>query len=279
VSEPDRHVIQPTILALPGGGVFVGALDLGTDDPDYFATHDGQTPPDPRLRWHLVAWTSTDGGATFGPTATVADDLVVPQLIIADLGPTPGFAVDAKGGRLYATWDAGRDSARDCYVSWSDDGGRRWSHPVRVGPARGAQLLPAVAVAPDGRVDVVLYDRGRDPKGVLEDAVVASSSDGGKTWRWATVSDQPFDSRIGLGSQAGVPLQGDNLAVVARDDGALAFWADTSRGTLTEDVQDLAVAQVDVSSGSRRWPVAVVGIALLVAAAALGAVARQAAPS
>ena len=278
VSEPDRRVIQPTLLAPVGDGgrVVVGALDLADDLTNYEASHDGQTPPDPRLRWRIVTWTSEDGGATFGPTVVVAADLAVPQLIIADLGPTPGFAADARTGRLYAAWDAGRGDARDCFLASSDDGGRTWSEPVRVGPTKGSQVLPAVSVASDGRVDVLFYDRSRDGGDVLQEAVVATSSDGGRTFRWAAVSDGATDSRVGLGAQQGVPLQGDQLALLSRSDDLLAFWADTSRGSAVTPVQDLAVAQVDLEAGGGRRPAFVaVGVTLLLAAAALFALSHQ----
>jgi hypothetical protein len=270
LGEPDRRVIQPTVVHAGEGRLFVGALDLGDDVRNYQGTHDGETPPDPNLRWQVVGWTSTDGGATFGPTTAVADDLPVPQLIIADLGPTPGFARDPRSGRLYATWDAGHGGGRDAFLAASDDGGSSWSSPVRVGPTAGAQLLPAVAVAADGRVDVVLYDRSRDPDDVLTEVVAASSDDGGRTFRWAFVSDTPFDRRIGLGAQQGVPLLGDHLAVHAAARGPVAFWADTGRGTLVGNVQDLAVAVVELRAGrGRQWPLVAVGGLLLAAAVAL----------
>lgn len=276
VSSGADRIIQPTVVAAVGQVVTVGALDLGDDVLNYEATHDGQTPPDPRLRWRIVAWTSLDDGATFGPKAIVANGLAVPQLIIADLGPTPGFAADPIDGRLYATWDAGRGEGRDCFVARSDDGGRSWSSPVRVGPTAGSQLLPAVSVAPGGRVDVVLYDRSRDPQNFQQDVVVASSFDGGRTFRWTTVSDAPSDSRNGLGAQQGVPLQGDQLAALSRADGVLAFWADTSRGSPDRNVQDLAVATVDVTASRGRRGAAVgVGTALLVAGVALGLAIRM----
>ena len=274
ISEPGRRVIQPTVLAGPRGEVFVGALDLGDDRLNYEAAHDGQTPPDPKLRWRIVAWVSGDGGATFGPTRVVADDLPVPQLIIADLGPAPGFAIDPADGRVYATWDAGASGdARDVFVASSTDpAGARWTAPTRVGPEKGSQLLPAVAVGPHGRVDLVFYDRSRDAAhDRLEAAVVATSTDHGRTFRWAAASDVAFDSQVGLGAQDGVPLQGDNLAVIAAPggEGVLAFWADTSHGTPAQNVQDLAVASVDIVPGGRRWPLLAVGAALVLTAAAL----------
>jgi len=275
VSDGSKRIIQPTIVASVGGVVTVAGLDLGDDVLNYEAAHDGQTPPDPGLRWRVVAWTSLDGGVTFGPTSTVAGDLIVPQLILADLGPTPGLAADPRDGRLYAAWDAGRGPSRDCYVASSDDGGRTWSAPVRVGPLDGSQLLPAVAVAPDGRVDVAFYDRSRDPQDRLQEVVLASSFDGGRTFRWARVSDVASDSRVGLGAQQGVPVPGDHLGLLAMEDRALVLWADTSRGAEISPVQDLAVASVAVRQrGGREWASAGVGAALLAAAAALALVSR-----
>jgi hypothetical protein len=157
----------------------------------------------------------------------------------------------------------------------SDDGGRTWSRPTALGPTQGEQLLPAVAVSPEGRVDVAFYDRSRDRAGHLQEVVVASSEDGGRTFRWTVVSDAAFDSRIGLGAQQGVPLQGDHLAVLSRDGDLLAFWADTTRGTLVSPVQDLAVAQVEPVAGQRRWGLAGVGGGLLFAAASLVAISRR----
>lgn len=276
VGEGDRRVIQPSIVVGDAGLVVVGGLDLGDDVANYSAGHDGQTPPDPSLRWRVVTWVSTDDGRTFGPASVVSDDLVVPQLILADLGPTPGFAVEPGSGRIYATWDAGRGDGRDVFLSSSDDAGRSWTEPARIGPTARSQLLPAVAAGPDGRVDVVFYDRSRDPRDVLQAVAVATSSDGGRTFRSAPVSDAATDSRVGLGAQQGVPVQGDHLALLSREDDVVAFWADTGRGTPVEPVQDLAVGVVDLDAGGgRRWGLVAVGIGLIFSGAALAGMARS----
>ena len=278
LGDGSLRVIQPSIVAGDAGLVVVGGLDLGDDVANYSAGHDGQTPPDPSLRWRVVTWTSTDDGRTFGPASTVSDDLVVPQLILADLGPTPGFAVEPGSGRIYATWDAGRGDGRDVFLSWSDDAGRSWSDPARVGPTAGSQLLPAVAAGPEGRVDLVFYDRSRDPQDVLQAVTVATSGDGGRTFRTAPVSDAATDSRVGLGAQQGVAVQGDNLALLSREDDVVAFWADTGRGSRIEPVQDLGTGVLDLDAGgSRRWGLVAVGVGLLVSGAALARVARASA--
>jgi hypothetical protein len=262
VSEPGRRVVQPTPV-VAGDRLVVGALDLGPDALDYEAQHGGQGgAPDPGP-WSVVAWDSTDGGATFGPAVTVAAGLVPPARIIVNLAPAPSFAYDADRHRLFAAWDAGVGDARDVFLARSDDGGMTWAPPVDVAPRPRGQFLPAVGVAPDGRVDVVFYDRRRDPADLRAEVTLASSSDGGRTFRTATVSDAPFDSRIGFGGLQGIPVLGSQLAVLSQPGRALALWSDTGRGTADTGVQDLAVASVDEKAGGGQRPVLVVAGLLL----------------
>lgn len=270
VSEDERLVAQPTVLVGPGGQVLVGALDLGDDLLNYEARHQGQGGPPHDGRWRVVAWLSSDGGATFGDAAVVADDLVIPARIVVDLAPAPGFARDPTGGRIYATWDAGRGDDRDVFLAWSDDAGGTWSPPTRVAPRPRGQFLPALGVAPDGRVDVVFYDRGIDPADLMTEVAFASSWDGGHSFTTAKVSDAPFDSSVGLGSLQGMPTLGSQLAVLSRPRQALAFWADTRQGTVSTNVQDLAVAVVDMRPPADARPLFVgLGAALVACAAGL----------
>jgi hypothetical protein len=130
-------------------------------------------------------------------------------------------------------------------------------------------------VAPDGRVDVVFYDRSADPADVMAQVTMASSTDGGRTFRAAKVSDAPLDTRIGFGSLQGIPLLGSRLAVLSEPGRALAFWSDTGRGTIDTNVQDLAVVTVDVTGRGGRRPLPLVAGALLLGVGAgLGLVAR-----
>ena len=268
VSEPGRRAVEPTPVVL-GDRLLVGALDLGDDVLDYEATHQGQGGPPSDSPWSVVAWTSSDGGATFGPAATVAGGLVPPQRIIVNLAPAPGFAADPdRPSRVYATWDAGRGDGRDVFVARSDDGGSTWSAPVDVAPRRRGQFLPSVAVArgggvdgaAGGRVDIVFYDRSADAADVMARVTMASSTDGGRTFgRTATLSDAPFDTRIGFGGLQGIPVLGRSTAVLSDPRRALAFWSDTGRGTADTGVQDLAAVAVDVTAGGGRRPLPLVG--------------------
>ena len=67
-----------------------------------------------------------------------------------------------------------------------------------------AQYLPKLAVAPDGRLDVLYYDRRADRTNVLNEVSLQSSFDDGKTFRRASSSPTaPFSSRIGFGAERG----------------------------------------------------------------------------
>jgi hypothetical protein len=270
VVESSRRVVQPSVLIGSGGTVTVGALDMADDAFNYEARHEGQGGPPPEGFWRVVAWRSSDGGATFGPATVVADRLDIPERVIVDLMPGPSFARDPRSGALYAAWDAGQGAARDVFLARSGDGGTAWGPPVRLEPGGGSQFLPGVGVAPGGRVDLVFYDRSKDPNDVMAEVVVASSWVGGRTVTGAVASEKPFDSRIGLASSQGLPQLGNQLAVASRADGFLALWADTTAGTQATNLQDLAVASVAASPAEgRRWPLVGLGAALVLAGAAL----------
>lgn len=278
VSAPGQLLLQPTVLVSPGGEVVVGALDLGEDLLDYESQHDGQGGDPYEGTWRVVAFTSTDGGATFGPASTVGE-VVPPQRIYADVGaPTPGFAFDPGTGRLYGTWDAGRGDERDVFLASSDDAGRTWGRPTQF-PRRSSQTLPAVGVAPGGRVDLLFYDRSRDPTDVMTEPVLASSWDGGRTFTDHRVTTRTFDSRIGLGSFQGLPSLGQQLGLISLPGRALAFWSDTRKGTMDDNAQELALAIVDVRpGGERRVYLLVAGVVLVLAGMAV-ALARGRQPS
>ncbi len=272
VSGTER-VAHPSVVITAGGAVVVGALDYNDDVDDYEGRHDGKQGPPPNATWRVLSWRSPDGGATFGPAPlVVADRVPVPQRIVIDLAPGPSFAADPDPARhrVYAAWDGGVGDARDVFVAASADDGATWGAAVRVGSHAHSQFLPAVSVAASGRVDLVFYDRSGDPKDILARPAVASSWDGGRTFSAGYAAEDPFDTRIGNGSPQGVPQLGNQLAVLSTVDAFLAFWADTSRGTIDSAVQDLAFASVKPHPrGDPSWPLLVLGAALVVAAVAV----------
>ncbi|MGH9164453.1 MAG: sialidase family protein [Acidimicrobiales bacterium] len=271
ISEAERRVAVPRLVTGPGGLVVMSALDLVDDALDYDASHEGQGgPPDPG-HWRVVTWTSADGGARFGPPAVVNDAIAIPQRIYVDVGaPRPGLARDPRSGRLYVTWESGVGRARDAFLASSDDDGATWSPARPVATRPGTQSLPTVAVSPEGRVDVAFYDRSQDITDVRTEVALASSWDGGQSFTTSTISLRRFDTRIGIGSFQGIPVLGTHLAVVAGVGDSVVFWADTRRGTQDDNVQDIAVALVDVhGAGAVRRPLVLLGLLALVGAGAL----------
>ncbi|MGI8684523.1 MAG: sialidase family protein [Acidimicrobiales bacterium] len=275
VSDPALRLVVPSVV-VGGDTVVLSALDLVDDEVDYAGLHQANGGPPEEGNWRVLTWTSTDGGQTFGPAVAVAD-IEIPQRINPDLSsPRPGLARDRRDGRLYATWESGKGRARDVFVSSSDDDGATWTAPKAVVVRRGTQMLPSVDVAPDGRVDVVFYDRSVDPEDVRTEVAQASSWNGGRTFTVATVSARRFDSRIGLGSFQDLTVVGTQTEVVSGDDRSVAFWSDSTRATQDDNRLDLAVALVRAGKGRSVRPFLLAGgVVLLGAAVAVSLTGRR----
>lgn len=112
-------------------------------------------------------------------------------------------------GRIHLVWLEARSDPplgglapppNPIMAAYSDDGGRTWSTPKQISdPERPLAVAPALALGPDHAVHVVYYDLVddvRDYQGLEGPAwegtwslVLASSSDGGRTFSRGTVVD------------------------------------------------------------------------------------------
>ncbi len=243
-----RRVVAPSPVAGPDGSLYVAYLDVRGDELDYLGTHLGQGgAPDPGP-WSLVVARSGDGGKHW--SETVVDGRLEPtQRFLVLFPPAPSAAFDLSRNRLYVGFHDGRPGDADVVLWASGDGGRTWSAPTAVnrpGPDRsGEQYLAGLAVAPNGRLDVVYYDRSTDPDGAMNDVSLSSSSDGARSFRAKVrLSDRTFDSRVGLGADRGMADLGDRMGLLSTDRRALAVWTDTRAGTVDDGRQDLAKAVV-----------------------------------
>ena len=139
----------------------------------------------------LVAWGSVDEDGRA--------DILVSRWGEAPVrvNPTPSTAVAGRqvgpriarlaSGRLLVSWvGRGADSAGDILLSASDDGGRRFSPPLRVNddPIGAGQEYQDLAVLPGDRVALVWLDERNAPsdKPNQKQVYFAESSDGGKTF-------------------------------------------------------------------------------------------------
>ena len=275
MSDPQRNrVLAPAPVVAPDGTLYVLYLDVGDDRLDYEGAHGGSggTPYDGRFS--LVLARSTDAGATW--QESLVDDRIVPtRRFIAFLPPFPSLAIDPRSGRIFAAFEDGGRAPSDVHLWSLARGATTWEGPTRVNDTppgdRSWQYLPKIAVAPDGRLDVVYYDR-RDDRANDRNAVSAQSSfDAGRTFTArAVLSDREFDARIGSGSERGLPDLGSRIGLISDGSGVMAAWTDTRAGTEASNKQDIAFSQAAVTRASglaagARGALRYGGIALLLA--------------
>ncbi len=255
VSSPARQrVISPTPVVGPGGHVYVAYLDIGQDKLDYEGEHNGQGGPPYPGSYTLVVARSVDLGSAWSESV-VYDRLVPISRFVVFLPPFPAIAVD-RAGWVYVAFHDARHAPADVELWSLSPGAPGWRGPVRVNDnPRGdgtSQYSPQLAVAPDRRLDVLYYDRRRDPANVLNEASLQSSFDHGRTFTHAVqLSSRPFSSRIGYGAKEGLPDLGSRLGLISQNRFALGVWTDTRAGTPATQKQDIAEAAVAVTTPSR----------------------------
>ena len=260
-SEPARvntgrrgRVITPAPVVGRDGRLYILYMDLGEDRLDYEGGHRARGGPAYDGRYALVLTRSRDGQTQW--EETVADEQVRPiERFIVFLAPAPSMTID-DDGRIFAAFHDNRFGDPDVLLWSFKNGQEEWDGPTRVNdtPRRDgtAQYLPAIAAAPDGRLDVMYYDRRADRRNLRNGVSLQSSFDHGKTFGPALrLSSQSFDSRIGFGAKEGLPDLGSRLALVSDDRSALGVWTDTRGGTRATQKQDIARAVIAVSDPTR----------------------------
>jgi hypothetical protein len=255
VSASSRgRVLAPSPVVGRDGAVYVLYLDVGDDRLDYEGGHGGRggTPyPGP---YALVLARSQDRGLTWDESP-VADDIVPIKRFLVFLPEFPSIAVDGDG-RVYAAFHSAKLGDPDVWVWSLAPGKSSWSGPVRVNDTKRsdgtAQYLPKLSVAPDGRLDVLYYDRRADAENLRNEVSLQSSFDHGASFsRTVKLTSKPSDSRIGFGAKEGLPDLGSRLALISSDRAALGLWTDTRAGIPATQKQDLAAAAVAVSDPPR----------------------------
>jgi hypothetical protein len=177
-------------------------------------------------------------------------------------GPNPGgllgqvwIAADHSdgpyAGHLYAlaSVDPPGSDPLDVHFVRSTDRGETWSAPVRVNddvPAGNAwQWFGTMAVAGDGRIDVIWNDTRDDPAGIISELRYASSSDGGATWSASEVLSPTFDPHLGWPDQNKL---GDYYDMVSDRVGAHVAYAATFNGE--QDVYYLRIGDWDCNDNA-----------------------------
>lgn len=254
VSDPNRQfVVAPALTLGPDHRVHVAYYDLGRDQRDYHGL-EGPTWEEP---WSVVVAASADGGRTFG-AGSLVDDNVMPteRVLLIFTMPPPTLAADDRG-RLFVAWHDARNTDSDVFLRRSVDGGRTWAGAQRlnddaVGNGKD-QYQPRLAVAPNGRLDAIFYDRREDPGNTGYDVFYTFSTDGGRTFSANTKVTTRRSSARGpryLQSPPGVFEYGSRMGLLATNDGAVAAWTD-GRNATSATYQDVFTAVVRLAKATR----------------------------
>jgi hypothetical protein len=186
----------------------------------------------------LLFAASADRGGTWSQPQVIAAITTLPGNLPNSEFRTPTLttmAVDRSDqesrGAIYIAWsDYGAGNA-DVLLVRSDDGGATWSAPFRANGDLGEhdQFFPSVSVAPDGRLDVLFYDRRDDPGNRLLTPYYAYSRDQGATMANLRLGDVLFDGDLGY-HQTDAPYIGDYIGIASTARAAYAVWADSRNG-------------------------------------------------
>jgi hypothetical protein len=265
VNGPVDHLVGAASPAVAGGGVLVVAYeDFG---PRASSLGNGGTAL-PGQPYDLLV-TRSIGGAAFSAPTIAASGVGSAQRFSYFFPRFPGAAAGPHD-TVYLAWSADREVV----VRRSTNDGMTWQPPVRVHhPAGGSGTLPAVSVAPAGRVDVVYINQPGGSPGLFTEVRLATSSDEGRTFQDIRLSSESFDSRIGPTFGGGLPPDlGSHLGIAGDNNTVYTAWGDTRLGTETTGREDIVAASVrGVGSGvTARWPffasAALVAVGLLLVA-------------
>jgi hypothetical protein len=198
---------------------------LPRDDNGAAEGFDGTVAPDGTLYavWSqdndIMLTTSRDGGKSFSHARAVIHTapIVFAVQALDRANGFPQIAIDPNGKRLYVTWSDYRNGDLDVFLSSSENGGKRWSPAVRVNndPVHNGadQFFQWLAVDPiDGSVNVVFYDRRKDPENRTQIVTLARSTDHGRTFSNYAWTEKAFESNgVFFGDYTGLAAYGGRV--------------------------------------------------------------------
>ena len=232
----------PTVVTNWPAGFTQNAVPFTGPDGTLYVTFVAQEPDATSSGIYLAE--SRDGGRSFDEPRRVAlfQDPVVGQL------PNTAYRVVSfpvglfapAHNRLVVVWNDRRDGVSTMLVSTATRTETdRWSEPAQVtATSTGEQFFPAISASPDGRLDLVFYDRSRDPGNRLNFVTYAWSRDGGASWESLNVTDTPFDGESQT-TPGGTAFIGDYIGVGSTTPVAHIAWTGNGPDTSCACNQDI----------------------------------------
>jgi hypothetical protein len=187
---------------------------------------------------------STDGGKTWS-ASYVAAPIPNPATSLPNAlyrgGTDVTSTVDQQTGKLVVVFSDRSGGALNVWATHTAKAAdlRSFVPAARVKPSAQTQFFPWLQSAPDGRVDLVYYDRTCDPADLLNCVTLSSSTDSGATWTHAAVTTTGFDGDTFGACLAFVDppdctnyFLGDYIAVASNDAKAQLMWTGNGAHTL-----------------------------------------------
>ena len=207
---------------------------------------------------NVIIGKSTDGGGTWVRTLAGA----VTGLGQGAGGGMPQLGVDRASGALYLLYQETEPHGDlDIFFQRSTDGGATWSSPRRVNDDptgnKIRQHVPHMAVAPNGRIDVVWLDRRHAyPTPVLPaprgeaDVYYAHSTDAGRTFSPSRrITDRTINLDMGLIPRVGSYSWFGPVAAPLGNDAVFFAWSDPRDGNIDTDTNDIYTATLHLGAG------------------------------
>ncbi|HWG72776.1 MAG TPA: sialidase family protein, partial [Acidimicrobiales bacterium] len=266
-TDHGRSFAAPVLLdtAANGGGAFPSP-SVGAGGRLYIS-FDNFTPPGaPKGVSYLQVVSSTNGGVSYSAPVTATSgygcyppppggSCSKPMGRIDDAGALGEAVAAPTQGLVYAATQAVVGNSYRIQVAVSHDYGATWraqrTIAIPPGLAADSQIFPNIAVAPNGRVDIVYYDF--TVPGGVETTYLSSSTDGGNSFSTPRlISDAPSSIFVGSGFGVANGSFGGGRLVTSTDGATFTAWTDTRRGNHTNGQNDVYSARVQLAPRGYR---------------------------
>ena len=200
--------------------------------------------PNNPVSWDSFSTVDLDGSLSIGGA-------VNPQGLLGQMWVDTDISGGVGNGNVYVLASVNRNSISDngdVMFAKSTNGGDTFSSPIRINTDEGTnnvQWFGTMAVAPNGRIDVVWLDTRDSGSGSNNSVLYYSfSEDQGETWTDNLAISESFNPNIGYPQQ---DKMGDYYDMVSDNNGVHLAWANTINGG-----QDVYYTHID--------PVAILGV-------------------